>query len=39
MDLFVVPTTGFKLLYGFVTVRIDRRGVPVENSNPAILMM
>jgi transposase InsO family protein len=25
MDLFVVPTLGFKLLYGFVIVRIDRR--------------
>ena len=25
MDLFVVPTIGFKLIYGFVTVRIDRR--------------
>src|SRR6478609_5378685 len=25
MDLFVVPTIGFKLLYGFVVVRIDRR--------------
>src|SRR6202048_5029446 len=25
MDLFVVPTVGFKLLYGFVIVRIDRR--------------
>ncbi|MEH2567436.1 hypothetical protein [Bradyrhizobium sp. AZCC 2289] len=25
MDLFVVPTIGFKLLYGFVMVRIDRR--------------
>jgi hypothetical protein len=24
MDLFVVPTIGFKLLYGFVIVRIDR---------------
>jgi transposase InsO family protein len=24
-DLFVVPTIGFKLLYGFVIVRIDRR--------------
>jgi hypothetical protein len=24
MDLFVVPTVGFKLLYGFVIVRIDR---------------
>ena len=25
MDLFVVPTIGFKLLYGFVIVRVDRR--------------
>ena len=25
MDLFVVPTIGFKRLYGFVIVRIDRR--------------
>jgi hypothetical protein len=25
MDLFVVPTIGFKLLYGFVIVRMDRR--------------
>jgi transposase InsO family protein len=25
MDLFVVPTIGFKLLYGFVIVRIDHR--------------
>jgi transposase InsO family protein len=25
VDLFVVPTFGFKLLYGFVIVRIDRR--------------
>jgi hypothetical protein len=25
MDLFVVPTIRFKLLYGFVIVRIDRR--------------
>src|ERR1700726_2766910 len=25
MDLFVVPTIGFKKLYGFVIVRIDRR--------------
>src|ERR1700720_3317440 len=25
MDLFAVPTIGFKLLYGFVIVRIDRR--------------
>jgi hypothetical protein len=25
MDLFVVPTIGFKLLYGFEIVRIDRR--------------
>lgn len=25
MDLFVVPTIGFRLLYGFVIVRLDRR--------------
>jgi transposase InsO family protein len=25
MDLFVVPTIGFKLLYGFLIVRLDRR--------------
>ena len=25
MDLFVVPTIGFRILYGFVIVRIDRR--------------
>jgi transposase InsO family protein len=25
MDLFVVPTTGFDLLYGFIIVRVDRR--------------
>src|SRR6266852_2183062 len=25
MDLFVVPTIGFKLLYAFVTVRLNRR--------------
>src|SRR3979490_1902643 len=27
MDFFVVPTIGFKLLYGFVIVRIDRRAL------------
>ena len=27
MDLFVVPTIGFDLLYGFVIVRLDRRGL------------
>src|SRR4030088_1284952 len=25
MDLFVIPTIGFKLLYGFVIIRLDRR--------------
>ena len=25
MDLFEVPTIGFKLLYGFVIIRLDRR--------------
>jgi type 1 fimbriae regulatory protein FimB/type 1 fimbriae regulatory protein FimE len=27
MDLFVVPTAGFDLLYAFVIVRLDRRGL------------
>jgi transposase InsO family protein len=27
MDLFVVPTIGFKLLYAFVIIRLDRRDV------------
>jgi hypothetical protein len=27
MDLFVVPTIGFKLLYGFVIVRLSRRDI------------
>src|SRR6202043_3636875 len=37
MDLFVVPTIGFKLLYGFVIVRIDRRDLVWINvtTNPA----
>src|SRR5713226_1203930 len=36
MDLFVVPTIGFKLLYGFVVVRIDRRDLVWTNvtTNP-----
>jgi hypothetical protein len=36
MDLFVVPTIGFKLLYGFVIIRIDRRDLVWINvtSNP-----
>jgi hypothetical protein len=36
MDLFVVPTIGFKLLYGFVIVRIDRRDLVSINvtTNP-----
>src|SRR5476649_2431699 len=27
MDLFVVPAIGFKLLYGFVIIRLDRRDI------------
>ena len=27
MDLFVVPTLGFNLLYAFVIVRLDRRNL------------
>ena len=34
MDLFVVPTIGFKLLYGFVIVRIDRRELIWINVTP-----
>src|SRR5712671_731606 len=36
MDLLVVPTIGFKLLYGFVIVRLDRRDLVWINvtSNP-----
>jgi hypothetical protein len=36
MDLFVVPTVGFGLLYGFVIVRLDRRDLAWINvtANP-----
>ena len=36
MDLFVVPTIGFNLLYGFVIVRLDRRELVWTNvtTNP-----
>src|SRR5258708_34842798 len=36
MDLFVVPTIGFKLLYGFVIVRLSRRDLVLINvtTNP-----
>jgi transposase InsO family protein len=36
MDLFVVPTIGFELLYGFVILRIDRRDLVWVNvtTNP-----
>jgi hypothetical protein len=30
MDLFVVPTIGFDLLYAFVIVRLDRRGLSMS---------
>jgi hypothetical protein len=33
MDLFVVPTISFDLLYAFVIVRLDRRGLNVT-ANP-----
>jgi hypothetical protein len=38
MDLFVVPTIGFKLLYGFVIVRIDRSELVWINvtTNPTV---
>ena len=31
MDLFVIPTIGFKLLYAFVIVRLDRRDLVCIN--------
>src|SRR6266404_4633718 len=34
MDLFVVPTIGFKLLYGFVIVRLGRRDLVWINVTP-----
>ncbi|WP_245476577.1 integrase core domain-containing protein [Bradyrhizobium sp. Leo170] len=36
MDLFVVPTTGFDLLYAFIIVRLDRRDLAWINvtTNP-----
>src|ERR1700737_3478165 len=34
MDLFVVPTIGFKLLYGFVIVRLERRDLVWINVTP-----
>src|SRR6202166_4918652 len=36
MDLFVVPTIGFRMLYGFVIVRLDRRDLVWTNvtANP-----
>ena len=34
MDLFIVPTIGFNLLYAFVVVRLDRRDLVWINANP-----
>src|SRR3954470_24352283 len=34
MDLFVVPTIGFELLYAFVIVRLDRRDMVWINVTP-----
>jgi hypothetical protein len=36
MDLFVVPTIGFRMLYGIVIVRLDRRDLVWTNvtTNP-----
>jgi len=35
MDLFVVPTLGFDLLYAFVIVRLDRRNLVSINVTTA----
>ncbi len=37
MDLFVVPTIDFKLVYGFVIVRIDRRDLVCINATTQVL--
>jgi hypothetical protein len=34
MDLFVVPTIGFDLLYAFVIIRLDRRDLVWVNVTP-----
>ena len=34
MDLFVVPTIGLRILYGFVIVRIDHRDLIWINVTP-----
>ena len=34
VDLFVVPTVGFKLLYGLVILRLERRGLVWTNVTP-----
>src|SRR5712671_700875 len=34
IDLFVVPTIGFELLYGFVIIRLDRRDLVGVTTNP-----
>ena len=36
MNLFVVPTIGFKLLYGFVIAPIDRRDLVWINDLPSL---
>jgi len=39
MDLFVVPTIGFDLLYAFIIVRLDRRDCPpiTRRANPFLM--
>jgi glutathione S-transferase len=37
MDLFVVPTIGFKLLYGFVIVWVDRRDLQVNREESTMV--
>jgi hypothetical protein len=38
MDLFVVPTVGFDLLYGLVIVRLDRRDLCVPKTLSELMM-
>ena len=39
MDLFVVPTVDFKLVYGFVIVRIDRRDLVWINATTQVQVL
>ena len=37
IDLFVVPTVGFKLLYGLVILRLERRQLVWTNATASVI--